>query len=250
MNTVLRPALPGDAAAVADVLIESRRAFLPFAPSAHTPGKCTRGWRGTWCLRAGCAWRTSADRWSRCSPSRRGQARRGSTSSTCGPVSRARARHAPAATRARHAATADPAVRIPGERRGAALLRTPLPTDRVHRRRRERRRSAPASCTSGSGNRRGVSCAASPWRARPCVSDRGEPRAPAAPGCGIRPPRAMSWIASTIEWRLEAKAARVSLRSGRSNGRPSVRARRAEGQSARCRDGAVAVASPSRCVSG
>lgn len=37
MNALLRPALPGDAAAVADVLIESRRVFLPFAPSAHTP---------------------------------------------------------------------------------------------------------------------------------------------------------------------------------------------------------------------
>ena len=32
-----RPAQPGDAAAVAAVLIESRRAFMPFAPAAHSP---------------------------------------------------------------------------------------------------------------------------------------------------------------------------------------------------------------------
>lgn len=39
MSARLRPALPDDAAAVADVLIESRRAFLPFAPLAHTPAE-------------------------------------------------------------------------------------------------------------------------------------------------------------------------------------------------------------------
>lgn len=36
MAPSLRPAVPGDASAVADVLIASRRAFLPFAPSAHS----------------------------------------------------------------------------------------------------------------------------------------------------------------------------------------------------------------------
>ena len=40
---MLRPARPEDADAVAAVLIESRRTFLPFAPSAHTEGE-VRGW--------------------------------------------------------------------------------------------------------------------------------------------------------------------------------------------------------------
>ena len=36
MNIQLRPAEPNDAERVADILIDSRRTFLPFAPSAHT----------------------------------------------------------------------------------------------------------------------------------------------------------------------------------------------------------------------
>lgn len=43
MDPTLRPALPGDAAAVADVLIASRRAFMPYAPSAHSDAD-TREW--------------------------------------------------------------------------------------------------------------------------------------------------------------------------------------------------------------
>jgi GNAT superfamily N-acetyltransferase len=39
MKASLRSATPADAAAVAEVLVESRRAFLPFAPSAHTPAE-------------------------------------------------------------------------------------------------------------------------------------------------------------------------------------------------------------------
>jgi GNAT superfamily N-acetyltransferase len=42
-DTVLRHARPEDADAVASVLIESRRAFLPFAPSTH-PEHEVRGW--------------------------------------------------------------------------------------------------------------------------------------------------------------------------------------------------------------
>ena len=40
---MLRPACPEDAAAVADVLIESRKAFSPFAPTTHEPEE-VRGW--------------------------------------------------------------------------------------------------------------------------------------------------------------------------------------------------------------
>ena len=36
MMPTLRPATPQDADAIASVLLESRRAFLPYAPSAHT----------------------------------------------------------------------------------------------------------------------------------------------------------------------------------------------------------------------
>ncbi len=43
MNARLRPAVPADAAAVADVLVESRRVFLPFAPSVHAPAE-VRAW--------------------------------------------------------------------------------------------------------------------------------------------------------------------------------------------------------------
>ena len=40
---ILRQAVPADAPHVAHVLIESRRAFLPFAPSAHPPDE-VRTW--------------------------------------------------------------------------------------------------------------------------------------------------------------------------------------------------------------
>ena len=40
---MLRPACLEDAAAVADVLIESRKVFLPFAPMTHEPDE-VRGW--------------------------------------------------------------------------------------------------------------------------------------------------------------------------------------------------------------
>lgn len=37
MQPLLRPAVAEDASGVAEVLMASRRVFLPFAPSAHTP---------------------------------------------------------------------------------------------------------------------------------------------------------------------------------------------------------------------
>jgi GNAT superfamily N-acetyltransferase len=43
VDIVLRPAMPADAGAVADVLIRSREAFLPYAPFAH-PLDEVRGW--------------------------------------------------------------------------------------------------------------------------------------------------------------------------------------------------------------
>lgn len=39
MKPFLRPAAPRDAEAVTHVLFESRRVFIPYAPSAHTPGE-------------------------------------------------------------------------------------------------------------------------------------------------------------------------------------------------------------------
>ena len=36
MQTILRPAVKSDASAVAEVLLESRRVFLPYAPMAHS----------------------------------------------------------------------------------------------------------------------------------------------------------------------------------------------------------------------
>lgn len=42
MEAQIRIATPEDSSAVATVLIESRRAFLPFAPSAHPPGDIRR----------------------------------------------------------------------------------------------------------------------------------------------------------------------------------------------------------------
>lgn len=36
MNTMLRPATAADAPRIADVLIGTRKAFMPYAPSAHT----------------------------------------------------------------------------------------------------------------------------------------------------------------------------------------------------------------------
>jgi ribosomal protein S18 acetylase RimI-like enzyme len=42
MQPLLRPAEASDAERVAEVLIESRRAFLPFAPSAHTDAEVRR----------------------------------------------------------------------------------------------------------------------------------------------------------------------------------------------------------------
>jgi GNAT superfamily N-acetyltransferase len=42
-QTTLRPALPADATAVAVVLIEARRSFMPYAPSAH-PEDDVRRW--------------------------------------------------------------------------------------------------------------------------------------------------------------------------------------------------------------
>jgi GNAT superfamily N-acetyltransferase len=43
MSTTLRPATHGDAARIADVLLESRAAFLSYAPSPHTD-KEVRAW--------------------------------------------------------------------------------------------------------------------------------------------------------------------------------------------------------------
>jgi len=42
MDTALRPAAPSDASAIAEVLVESRRAFLPFLPFAHPPHEVRR----------------------------------------------------------------------------------------------------------------------------------------------------------------------------------------------------------------
>jgi GNAT superfamily N-acetyltransferase len=42
LNATLRPATVADAPAVADVLQESRRAFIPYAPSAHSESEIHR----------------------------------------------------------------------------------------------------------------------------------------------------------------------------------------------------------------
>lgn len=42
MNVVLRPAIPSDAPGVADVYLASRKAFLPFAPLAHSDTEVRR----------------------------------------------------------------------------------------------------------------------------------------------------------------------------------------------------------------
>lgn len=46
MNATLRSARAEDAGAVADILISSRLAYMPFAPSAHTP-EDVRAWVGS-----------------------------------------------------------------------------------------------------------------------------------------------------------------------------------------------------------
>ena len=46
MNVLLRPATPADAPRVATLLIETRRAFMPYAPSAH-PEPELREWVAT-----------------------------------------------------------------------------------------------------------------------------------------------------------------------------------------------------------
>lgn len=43
MKTTLRAAVPADAARVADILIDARAAFMPYAPSAH-PDSDVRAW--------------------------------------------------------------------------------------------------------------------------------------------------------------------------------------------------------------
>jgi len=45
MQVTLRPAVAEDTAAIAEVLCESRRAYLPYAPMAHTEDE-VRGWIG------------------------------------------------------------------------------------------------------------------------------------------------------------------------------------------------------------
>ncbi len=42
MNVILRPALPADAAGVAEVYLASRKTFLPFAPLAHSDADVRR----------------------------------------------------------------------------------------------------------------------------------------------------------------------------------------------------------------
>jgi GNAT superfamily N-acetyltransferase len=49
---MLRSALAEDASAVAEVLVESRRAFLPFAPSPHAPAN-VQDWVATQLIPAG-----------------------------------------------------------------------------------------------------------------------------------------------------------------------------------------------------
>jgi GNAT superfamily N-acetyltransferase len=52
MEAALRPAAPQDARAVARVLIESRLAFLPFAPSKHPPHE-VQAWTAEYLIPSG-----------------------------------------------------------------------------------------------------------------------------------------------------------------------------------------------------